>query len=95
MDTVVAKYAIMLNGLTHINLTKLDVLTGVPTLKILTGYPSEYIEMPGWTEPLDTCTSFDQLPTNAQNYVIKLEELLSMPITFIGVGYNRNQLISK
>ena len=37
----------------------------VPTLKILTGYPSEYIEM-GWTEPLDTCTS-DQLPTNAQN----------------------------
>ncbi len=118
MDTVVAKYACMVNGLTHINLTKLDVLTGLPTLRIITGYkvhgkllesfPSnlsqlepangfepEYIEMPGWTEPLDNCTTFEQLPANAQAYVAKLEEIIGLPMTFIGVGYNRNQLIAK
>ncbi len=51
--------------------------------------------MPGWTEPLDNCTSFEQLPVNAQTYVAKLEEIIGLPMTFIGVGYNRNQLIAK
>lgn len=118
MDTMVARYAVMINGLTHINLTKLDVLTGLETLRIVTGYkvngkslesfPSdldqlyiengmelEYIEMPGWTEPLDAYTSFEQLPANAQAYVKKLEDIIGLPMTFIGVGYNRNQLITK
>ena len=118
MDTVVARYAVMINGLTHINLTKLDVLTGLETIRIVTGYkvngktlesfPSdldqlstengmelEYIDMPGWTEALDTCVTFEELPANAQAYVKKLEEIIGLPMTFIGVGYNRSQLITK
>lgn len=108
----------MLNGITHINLTKLDVLTGLPTLRIVTGYKfngktlesfpadlnkltpengfePEYTDLPGWTEPLDNVTEFEQLPVNAQNYVKKLEEIIGLPMTYIGVGYNRNQLITK
>jgi adenylosuccinate synthase len=38
MDCVVGRYSVMINGFTDINLTKLDVLTGVPSLKIATGY---------------------------------------------------------
>lgn len=37
-DAVVSRYAVMINGLTDINLTKLDVLTGIPILKIATSY---------------------------------------------------------
>lgn len=37
-DAVVGKYSVMINSLTSINLTKLDVLTGLPTLKIGTHY---------------------------------------------------------
>lgn len=37
-DAVVVRYACMINGITHINLTKLDVLSGMPTLKIATSY---------------------------------------------------------
>jgi len=37
-DAVVGKYSQQINGYTAINLTKLDVLTGLPTLKIATGY---------------------------------------------------------
>lgn len=46
MDTVVGKFAVMINGLSHINLTKLDVLSGVPTLKIAVAYKylGEYIK---------------------------------------------------
>lgn len=40
-DAVVAKYSCRINGYSSLNLTKLDVLTGVPTLKIATGYKHE------------------------------------------------------
>ncbi len=37
-DGVVGRYSVMINGLTDIVLTKIDVLTGRPKLKIATGY---------------------------------------------------------
>ncbi len=37
-DAVAGRYAVQLNGLTAIVLTKLDVLTGIPRLGIVTGY---------------------------------------------------------
>ncbi len=37
-DAVVAKYSCTINGYSHLNLTKLDVLSGVPTLQIATSY---------------------------------------------------------
>ena len=37
-DAVVGKYSQQINGYTAINLTKLDVLTGLPILKIATSY---------------------------------------------------------
>jgi adenylosuccinate synthase len=54
-DAVVVRYAAMMNGLTHINLTKLDVLTGLKKIKICTEYRSgkpHYIELPGWNESI-------------------------------------------
>lgn len=38
LDLVVVKHAAMLNGLTDLVITKLDVLTGIKTLKICVGY---------------------------------------------------------
>lgn len=45
-DAVVGKYSVAINGISQINLTKLDVLTGLKTLKIATGYKyqGEYIK---------------------------------------------------
>lgn len=45
-DAVVGKYSVMINSLTSINLTKLDVLTGLPTLKIGVSYKylGEYLK---------------------------------------------------
>ena len=40
-DGVVGKYAVMLNGLTDVVLTKIDVLSGLGTLKVCTGYEIE------------------------------------------------------
>ncbi|MBI4975774.1 adenylosuccinate synthase [Candidatus Peregrinibacteria bacterium] len=38
LDAVVGKYAVMVDGLTDVNLTKLDTLTGIPKLKIAENY---------------------------------------------------------
>jgi len=38
LDVVLMRYALRLNGVTNLALTKLDVLTGLPKIKICTGY---------------------------------------------------------
>lgn len=53
----------------------------------------EYIEMPGWSEDLSKIRTFDELPENAKKYVLKLEEILEVPINFIGVGVHRSDMI--
>ncbi|MFH0838540.1 MAG: adenylosuccinate synthase [Patescibacteria group bacterium] len=53
----------------------------------------EYIDMPGWTEDISAAEKFGDLPKNARNYVLKLEEILEVPVNFIGVGVHRNEMI--
>lgn len=53
----------------------------------------EYIEMPGWEEDLSGMRTFEKLPKAAQEYVLKLEELVGAKISSIGVGMDRNDLI--
>jgi adenylosuccinate synthase len=53
----------------------------------------DYIDMPGWSEDISKAKSFNDLPKNAQNYILKLEEILEVPINFIGVGVHRSEMI--
>ncbi|MGW0246011.1 adenylosuccinate synthase [Nocardia goodfellowii] len=52
-----------------------------------------YEEMPGWWEDISAAQTFDQLPANAQAYVLRLEELSGARISCIGVGPGRDQTI--
>jgi adenylosuccinate synthase len=52
-----------------------------------------YETMPGWDEDLSKVNDFHDLPTTAQNYVCRIEELIRTPITAIGVGPKRSQTI--
>ena len=47
----------------------------------------------GWEEELTGINDFSDLPTNAQNYVILVEEMIKKPITIIGTGPKREQTI--
>ncbi len=53
----------------------------------------QYAELPGWEEDLSEIKTFEALPENARNYVLKLEEILEIPINFIGVGVHRDDMI--
>jgi adenylosuccinate synthase len=52
-----------------------------------------YERMAGWDEDIGQATTFEQLPTNAQVYVRRIEELVGKPIEMIGVGPKRSQTI--
>lgn len=52
-----------------------------------------YEEMPGWWEDISQARSFEDLPQNAQNYVLRLEELSGAFISCIGVGPGRDETI--
>ncbi|MGK8521002.1 adenylosuccinate synthase [Nocardia asteroides] len=50
-------------------------------------------EMPGWWEDISGARTFEELPANAQAYVLRLEELSGARISCIGVGPGRDQTI--
>ncbi|QGU08385.1 Adenylosuccinate synthetase [Corynebacterium occultum] len=49
--------------------------------------------MPAWDEDITGCTTFEELPEKAQNYVRRLEELSGARFSYIGVGPGRDQTI--
>ncbi|MFN8079957.1 MAG: adenylosuccinate synthase [Kineosporiaceae bacterium] len=51
----------------------------------------EYFD--GWTEDLAGIRSFEDLPKNAQRYVLALEEMAGVRISAIGVGPEREDLV--
>ncbi|KQX04952.1 MULTISPECIES: adenylosuccinate synthase [unclassified Leifsonia] len=52
-----------------------------------------YEEFPGWTEDITTARSFEDLPKNAQEYVLALEAMSGSRISVIGVGPGRDEII--
>src|SRR3712207_1341205 len=50
-----------------------------------------YEEMPGWSEDIRGCRTFDELPANARAYVRRLEELSGAGISAVGVGPGREK----
>ncbi len=52
-----------------------------------------YEEMPGWWEDISEARTFEDLPENARNYVLRLEELSGARMSCIGVGPGRDQTI--
>lgn len=115
LDIPQMKFSTLINGFTSINLTKLDVFTGLEEIKIgkaykyngeyLEGMPAnlkvmssievEYETLPGWKEDISNVTEFEKLPVNAQKYVLRVQELLGVPIRWIGVGANRLAVVDR
>lgn len=39
----------------------------------------EYLTMPGWQTSTEEVREFSDLPQNAKNYILKIEEILDVP----------------
>ena len=54
-----------------------------------------YEELPGWQTPISDIRDFEQLPSEARQYLSRLEELIACPTSIISVGMRREQTIFK
>jgi adenylosuccinate synthase len=115
LDLVALRYAVRLNGITSLALTKLDVLSNFDELKVCVRYrlpdgtetpdfPAHQSDfhhaepvlepVPGWGEALDGCETVADLPDEARDYVQLVERELGVPVTLVGTGAAREQVLS-
>jgi adenylosuccinate synthase len=81
-DSVVARHSIRVNGMTSFALTKLDVLSGLKTIKVCTGYRyknSLVTEMPANFNVLENCEPvYDEVPGWSEN-ISKIKKVADLP----------------
>lgn len=73
-----------------------EILESVPaTLDILEKVTVDYETFPGWETDISKVRNYRDLPLNAKRYIERLEQLIGVPIKYIGVGPNREDIIFK
>ena len=85
LETVKIGYAYILDG------KEIDYIPG--SNKRYEECEVKYLEMPGWKQDTTKVTSFDELPVEAQNYLLKIQELVGVEISIFSVGPDRLQTI--
>lgn len=71
-----------------------EVIHNFPaSLNVLGKCEPIYETLPGWTEDLSLCSTFEALPRNAQKYIERIESLTGIPVKIISVGPKRSQTI--
>src|SRR6202046_5721275 len=53
----------------------------------------EYEELPGWSEDVSECRSEEDLPEAAREYLQFIAEQVGAPVTLVGVGPGRDQVV--
>ncbi|OVA05660.1 Adenylosuccinate synthetase [Macleaya cordata] len=64
-------------------------------LSVLKQLQVEYEVLPGWQSDISSIRNYEELPPAARRYVERVEELVGVPIHYIGVGPGRDALIYK
>ncbi|HSX21864.1 MAG TPA: adenylosuccinate synthetase, partial [Gaiellaceae bacterium] len=116
LDLVALRYAVRVNGLDRLALTKLDVLSHFAEVPVCVRYrlpdgtetehfPAHqsdfhaatpvYETLPGWSEPLDGCSTAAELPEAARAYVDFVERELNVDVTLIGTGAERESVLTR
>lgn len=65
-----------------------------PMLDDLARVQVVYETLPGWQCDISAVTSFEGLPREAQQYLRRIEQLLEVPVSYVGVGPGRSEMIT-
>ncbi len=109
LDLPLVKYAIALNGVTMLGITKLDILDTLDEIPVCIKYENfenvdmdklheskpVYKKIPGWKKSTKGCTSYNELPIEAKEYLEFIEKELGVQIAFISTGPARSEMIEK
>jgi len=99
LDEIAMMHLDTLTGLKELKICKAYQLGN----KVTTFFPANldrlaqavpvYDTLPGWDRDITGATQFDQLPREAQEYVLRIERITARPVTMIGVGPGRAQTL--
>lgn len=64
-------------------------------LRVLEQINVEYEVLPGWQGDISSIRNYSDLPKAARQYVERIEQLVGVPIHYIGIGPGRDALIYK
>ena len=70
-----------------------QVLTEMPDTVTQGQVTPVYEEWPGWTSSTRDVRTWDALPSPAQTYLRRIEDLVGVPIRYVSVGPKREQMI--
>ncbi len=109
LDLVALRYAVQINGITHLAITKVDVLDTLYQISVCTAYEGTanvslpfaiargakpvYDSMPGWLKTTVAARAWEDLPFNAREYLKFIESYVGVPVAYVSVGPERNQII--
>jgi adenylosuccinate synthase len=99
LDSLALTKLDVLSGMSKIKIciayqNKDRILKSIPARILdLEGFKPIYVEFEGWIEDISKIRHFDQLPNNAKAFVNFIETEVELPIDFIGVGKERDDLI--
>lgn len=65
------------------------------TLEELKNLKPVYEDLPGWEKDISGVTDYNKLPSNCKDYVERVQELLNIPITWVGTGPERDSMLLK
>ena len=54
-----------------------------------------YKTLPGWKTSTEDCRRFEDLPAAARAYVKAIEDILHVPVRWVGVGASRDAMITR
>jgi adenylosuccinate synthase len=110
LDLVALRFAVRVNGITSLALTKLDVLSAFPELPVCLRYRlpdgSESDEFPAHQTDFHHCRPVFEvlpgwaapiesgLPEAARGYVRFVEDALGVPVTLVGTGAAREHVLA-
>ena len=105
IDIPALKYAARVSGIDAWALTKVDVLSGLETLSICTGYEGlehfprsakilkgskpVYETFPGWEDDISKITDLKMLPQNARNFIQAVEDYSQILVRWVSLGPER------
>jgi adenylosuccinate synthase len=113
LDGVLLKRTAELNGIDGLVVTKLDVLDGLPEVKLCVAYEVDgvrtvampigaaemakaspiYETFPGWTQSTAGVTNWGDLPTQAQSFLRRVEQIAGVRLDVVSTGPERSHTI--
>jgi len=65
------------------------------SLEELATLKTDYEVLPGWEHDITGITDYEKLPSNCKSFIETIEQLINVPITWIGTGPDRANTIMK